>query len=421
MTEARILILGENGSQILDSLSDAGMRGEYAASPDEALSRLAAEKHQILICDIELILANNGALMDDFHRVRSGLCVLAVATDPPADQVIWAVRRGVFDFLLRPVCQETLLRSVKRGLDNQKLFVEVTNLSHEVRERTLELEEQSQRLLRDREEMQVLNDIARAMTSTLNLEEILRIILDGIHRVLDFDRVVLALINKDKMIEEAKLSTGSDDEEFRKQCWNLDDPANPWMGDILEGRKTVVANPGADPAYQGTPAARLYPTPFVKVPMIVKGHVIGTITSDNIRTSRPITPDDVRRAEMLCGHAGIAIENARLYYDILQSREEVLQTQKQLVEAERLAALGAMAASINHEINNPLCAIVLDTQLLLMSLTPEQEKIKKRIESIESSVRRIRAVTEKIAAVKRTIVTDYQPKTKMLDLDLSTK
>lgn len=418
--ESTILLIA-GAADVKSMLAAAGLLCDLAASGEEALERLRSTSYQAVFVEIESLNDADCGLIDEMHRLRPGLCVLATASSPSAEEVLQALRRGVFDCVLRPFSPQSLLACLKRGLETRKLFAEISHLSRGMQERTQHLEARSTRLQKDTQEMLAVNDVAQAMTSCLDLEEILRIILDGIHRVINFDRVVLSLINKDRMVEEAKLCTGSNDPRFLRQSWQIGDPSNPWMEQVLDLKRTIVVDPVSDPDYAGSAVAALYSSPFVKVPMVVKGSVIGTITADNGVTRRPFADEDMRRLELFCGHAGIAIENARLYYDILKSREEVVHAQKQLVEAERLAALGAMAASINHEINNPLCAILLDTQLLLMSVPPEQEKLRKRVESIEASVKRIRDVTDKVSAVKRTITTDYQPRTKMLDLNLSTK
>jgi two-component system NtrC family sensor kinase len=67
--------------------------------------------------------------------------------------------------------------------------------------------------------------------------------------------------------------------------------------------------------------------------------------------------DELETVRILSRQAVVALENARLY-DALQDRiRQVEASQQALVQAEKMAAVGRLTASIAHEINNPLHSI----------------------------------------------------------------
>ena len=101
---------------------------------------------------------------------------------------------------------------------------------------------------------------------------------------------------------------------------------------------------------------------------------------------------------------------------LILANEELRVTSQKLVEAERLAAMGAVVASVNHEINNPLCAIMLNAQLMEDEIRSDPESAKRRIGKIESNVERIQAITQRIQDLKESTTTDYVSGEKMLDL-----
>ena len=85
-------------------------------------------------------------------------------------------------------------------------------------------------------------------------------------------------------------------------------------------------------------------------PLIAKDRLIGVIFADNLYSNAPIEADDIQLLDTLAQQAALTIDNA-LTYQALQS------AQRELVSAERLVAVGEMAARVSHEIRNPLATI----------------------------------------------------------------
>jgi DNA-binding response OmpR family regulator len=102
--------------------------------------------------------------------------------------------------------------------------------------------------------------------------------------------------------------------------------------------------------------------------------------------------------------------------ELRKANEELRVTGEKLVAAERLAAVGAVVASINHEINNPLCAIMLNAQLLRDEVKTDPDRAIDRAAKIEKNVERIQEITKRIQDLKEAATTDYVSGEKMLDL-----
>jgi PAS domain S-box-containing protein len=83
-----------------------------------------------------------------------------------------------------------------------------------------------------------------------------------------------------------------------------------------------------------------------------------TPRADLVLAGRAFGDDDVALIRAAAGRASQALRNARLYQEmraLLHQREEF---QAQLVQSEKLAALGRLTASLAHEINNPVQAVL---------------------------------------------------------------
>jgi signal transduction histidine kinase len=95
---------------------------------------------------------------------------------------------------------------------------------------------------------------------------------------------------------------------------------------------------------------------FLAVPLVVRDRAIGAAVIGDARTRR-FGPAEVDRASAIANQLAVAVENARLYEDLRRSYADLARAQSQLVQRERLAALGELAAVIAHEVRNPLGVI----------------------------------------------------------------
>lgn len=86
------------------------------------------------------------------------------------------------------------------------------------------------------------------------------------------------------------------------------------------------------------------------------------------------------------------------------------------IEKARMAAILETAIAVNHEVNNPLTAVLGNTQLLLLQADQLDPQIMKRLKAIEESALRIKEVTQKLLKQGKIRSTDYPGGLKMLDL-----
>jgi hypothetical protein len=107
------------------------------------------------------------------------------------------------------------------------------------------------------------------------------------------------------------------------------------------------------------------------------------------------------------------------YDDIVQAFKRLKEDHKQVVKGERIAAILETAVAINHEINNPLTAVLGNTQLLLLQEDQLPDDVITKIKVIEKSALRIRQVTQKLMTVVEPVTTSYTDSLEMLDIKKS--
>jgi signal transduction histidine kinase len=93
------------------------------------------------------------------------------------------------------------------------------------------------------------------------------------------------------------------------------------------------------------------------VPLSARDGAIGAILIDDMSGPREWTRKEIEGATVIAQQLSVAVVNARLYEDLRASYAEISRAQVELVRAERLAALGEMAAVVAHEVRNPLAVI----------------------------------------------------------------
>src|SRR5712691_2146146 len=126
-------------------------------------------------------------------------------------------------------------------------------------------------------------------------------------------------------------------------------PTEPWLNEILAVSKT-----GGWCAVEDAPA--LTSLGFrIAYPLRREDRIAGMLLIDG--ASGSLTPDARAVLEILAGQVAIAIEDCRLV-------EENVRLERRLAERERLAVLGQMAATVAHEIKNPLSAIKSIAQVM---------------------------------------------------------
>ena len=91
----------------------------------------------------------------------------------------------------------------------------------------------------------------------------------------------------------------------------------------------------------------------------------------------------------------IARWNDELEHKVAERTQELEETQEQLVQSEKLASIGHLAAGVAHEINNPI-GIILGFSQVLVKRTPEDSAMRKPLLSIEREALRCKAIVQNL-------------------------
>ena len=187
----------------------------------------------------------------------------------------------------------------------------------------------------------LLNEIARELTSILNLDELLGRIADLLRRLIDFQMFSILLVDSSGQKLQHRFSLRFNENVHVKHEIPL---GRGLVGQAAETRQAVlVPDVSKDPRYiESNPETRSE----LAVPLIYKDKVIGVLDLEHTR--RGFFTDDHRRTMMtLAAQVAIAIENARLYEEIAR-QERRLERDLALARELQMRLLPQTLPKVSH-------------------------------------------------------------------------
>ena len=157
----------------------------------------------------------------------------------------------------------------------------------------------------------------------------------------------------------------------------------PWFHRVLnEGRTLVFSKVGELPpeffASDWKTFRRYVPKSNISVPLRVGGEVVGSLGFARVRSERSWSPRIVRRLELVGQIFGNALE--RRY-----AAEERALLRDELSHLSRTAVMGELTASLTHQLNQPIAAILSNAEAIqgfLESGQPNIEEIRSAVSDI---------------------------------------
>jgi len=135
---------------------------------------------------------------------------------------------------------------------------------------------------------------------------------------------------------------------------------------------------------------------LVAAPLLVESKVFGVLIAARWQTGS-FSSGECEFLKQVSEHVALATHQLQLYSALQQAYEDLRQTQKAVMQQERLLALGQMASGIAHDINNAISPVTLYTESLLekeTDLSPRArghlETIQRAIEDVAQTVARMR-------------------------------
>lgn len=136
------------------------------------------------------------------------------------------------------------------------------------------------------------------------------------------------------------------------------------------------------------------------IPMSLQTRVRGLISVTRKISGTEFFEDDLEFLAILANQLSVAIENARLFDSEKETLEELRRTQRQLVQTEKLAALGQLSARVAHEVNNPL-GIIKNYLLMTTEQLSSEPEASEYLQIVTEEVDRIAGIVRQLLSMFR--------------------
>jgi signal transduction histidine kinase len=274
---------------------------------------------------------------------------------------------------------------------------ELTDLATAFNQMTSTLQDNQARLAARMREIVALHDAGRAVSSVIDVDSVSRKIVDAVARTFDIQLAALWLVDHGANGGNGNGNATGELRVTAARARRADatstlitheaGPAAESLRPIVEAvrasrRPLRLARASIDPRFGDAAIRAGAPGSLVALPLDRQARVVGVLVVGRGERSGELSDADLSLLTTFADQAGAALDNALLYTEVREAREELekkvelrtteltatnrelgraladlRETQAQLVLSERMAGLGLLVAGVAHEINSPTAAI----------------------------------------------------------------
>jgi signal transduction histidine kinase len=212
--------------------------------------------------------------------------------------------------------------------------------------------EQAQRRLN---QMGVFYQVGQALVTTFDINRLLSDTMQLAANVIDAGASSIMLIDEQGKELVFEVSHGSRSQMLRQQRIPLDEGIAGWVA--RHGHPVIANNARTDPRFSHRVDVRtgFLTQSIAAVPLRIKGRIIGVLEVLNKYSGNGFDPEDIQLMSSIAAQAAIAIENARLYQQVRQERDQIIRAQENVrrelarnLHDGPVQLLSAISMSLDH-------------------------------------------------------------------------
>lgn len=315
-SSARVLVVDDE-KVIREILSEfLTMEGYLVRSVEDgerALSELRIRPYDMVISDLKMPNVGGLELLETIATEELNVLTVIMTGFGTVETAIEAMKKGAYDYILKPFKVEEVVHVVQRGLERQALQAENVRLR----------------------EALTLYRVSEAIATSLDLEHVLDVIIHAIVREVDADVATLHLQDpKDGKFEERIKVLN----ESLATPGGLPSPDLQALAHCFTQGETILAH--------GLKANRFFPgshsklVSFASVPLRISNRMIGMLNVFSFTRGKKFDEGMRKMMSILASRAAASIENARLYDDLIVKNKDLESANQSLEENFRQTIVG---------------------------------------------------------------------------------
>ena len=272
-----------------------------------------------------------------------------------------------------------------------------------------EMKRAEDEIRRRNRELYVLNNIAVTFNQSFDLDEILQLIMLQVVELFSSDTAAVYLFDEESSVLTKKSSYG------HRTTWAAESENVVIPADFIASIKATHAEiidqehlPRLPEVLQRAVELEDLQS-WLWVVLWRKEKILGVLATSS-RMAREFSRSEQGVMIAVGRQLATTIEKVQLYNETRQAYEDLRRTQEQLLQSEKMSAVGQLISGVAHELNNPLTAILGYTQLL------EIEKLEPRVEEFIQKLRKQAVRTQRIVQNLLSFARQHKPQRVHVDL-----